>query len=306
LGNPPPAVGGTVMEHLRLESGFALNITDMRAKECLKIECSNLEGCVGFGYCHAGVMLFERVPSSWPAGIKQGQMAVFSTPDFASYVESFPPIRQTTRVSISAPKSLVGDLNEQYDGLLEQAGLTADGESFLQAYAPGAEVRRILADILECRYSGPLRRVFLEAKALELLAGSLREIDSGLAAGRPNPPLDRRQVEQAERAACLLGESFEDVPSLGEVARQVGLSRCRLGEVFQKVHGATPFAWLRAKRLETARTMLADGTANVTEAALAVGYSSLSHFTKAFTSRFDIHPSECRKKSRGFSAPGPA
>ena len=290
----PPAA---YMESHCLDSGFVLFISDIILENALSLECRNLESCVGFGYCHVGDMVLKPSDTSWPERINQGQMAFFSSPGFDCWSESFGKNR-TTRISISVRKSMVEILNEAYEGLLERAGFRS-ADPFLEAYTPGADVRRVLGEILQCPYQGPLRSVYLEAKGLELFVGSLGDLGASARGG--SPPLDRRQVEQAEMAACLLVESFEAVPSLSEVARQVGLSRCRLADVFQKVHGATPFAWLRAKRLETAKDMLSQGAANVTEAAMAVGYSSVSHFTKAFTSRFDIHPSQCRKRSKAFS-----
>jgi AraC-like DNA-binding protein len=43
-------------------------------------------------------------------------------------------------------------------------------------------------------------------------------------------------------------------------------------------------------RLERAAELLRSGRLNVTEAATAVGYSSLSHFSKAFAEMFGVSP----------------
>ena len=283
------------MECHHLDSGLLLYLTAFTLRSGVTLKSLNIEGCLGFGYCHAGDLAVGAYGSGWPDRIGQSQMAFFSSPGYATCMESFAPGR-TARVSVSLPKSMVGQFNDLYEGLLEAAGITMAESPFLKAYAPGAQVRRILADILDCPYRGPLRLIFMEAKAMELFAGSLGDLDTS-AALRPQI-LDRRQRAQAEMAAHLLGESFEAVPTFGEVARRVGLSRCRLADVFQQVHGTTPFAWLRAKRLDAAKAMLAQGSANVTEAAMAVGYTSVSHFTKAFASRFDISPSQCRKRGQ--------
>jgi AraC-like DNA-binding protein len=48
--------------------------------------------------------------------------------------------------------------------------------------------------------------------------------------------------------------------------------------------------YLRNVRLEHAATLLKSGTHNVTEAAMAVGYSSLSYFSRAFVKMFDTCP----------------
>jgi AraC-like DNA-binding protein len=46
--------------------------------------------------------------------------------------------------------------------------------------------------------------------------------------------------------------------------------------------GMTIPQFLRRARMERAAELLASGTCNVTEAALEVGYSSMSHFSQAF------------------------
>jgi AraC-like DNA-binding protein len=46
--------------------------------------------------------------------------------------------------------------------------------------------------------------------------------------------------------------------------------------------------FLRNLRLERAAELLRSGRSNVTEAAIAVGYSSLSHFSKAFAEMFGV------------------
>jgi AraC-like DNA-binding protein len=46
------------------------------------------------------------------------------------------------------------------------------------------------------------------------------------------------------------------------------------------------------QRLERARLFLWKRQMNVTEAAFAVGYSSLSHFAKIFRARFGVNPHE--------------
>ncbi|MFP4567016.1 MAG: helix-turn-helix transcriptional regulator [Spirochaetaceae bacterium] len=51
---------------------------------------------------------------------------------------------------------------------------------------------------------------------------------------------------------------------------------------FREVFGTTVFGQLRNLRLEEARHLIEDGDHSVTEAAFAVGYSSLSHFARTF------------------------
>ena len=70
----------------------------------------------------------------------------------------------------------------------------------------------------------------------------------------------------------------------------VGCSEFYLSRQFSEATGLTIPQFLRQARLERAAELLREGTHNVTEAALEVGYNSLSHFTVAFREVFGCCP----------------
>ena len=304
--------GPSALELYRLDSGLDLSLSDVLVPSSLRFDLRNIEACVGFGYCLRGRMeLEDSGRMDGPRVIREGEMAWFSSPDFESYAEICHG-RRISRISLSIPRSGLKDLSERYESLLGglSGGLAGRlGEGAVKTFVPGPAVRKIAYDALECHYAGALRRLFMEGIAFELLAGCLSDIASGRAEGgrsqRNAPRIGPKERSQAELAARLLEEDFTSVPTLEEVARKTGLSRCALGPVFKSVHGMTPFAWLRAKRLEKAKEMLSEGSSSVTEAATAVGYNSLSHFAKAFAGRFDVHPSEICRSRRSLAASSP-
>ncbi len=79
--------------------------------------------------------------------------------------------------------------------------------------------------------------------------------------------------------------NLDNPPDTMELARSVGLSRAKLHRCFRRVHGVSPFEYLRNHRLRTAMMLLQSGKINVTEAALSVGYANLSYFSKAFKAK---------------------
>ena len=68
----------------------------------------------------------------------------------------------------------------------------------------------------------------------------------------------------------------------GNVGQEVGCSPFYLSRIFSREVGHTIPQYLRNVRMERAAELLRTGRYNVTEAATEVGYSSLSHFSKAF------------------------
>ena len=73
-----------------------------------------------------------------------------------------------------------------------------------------------------------------------------------------------------------------DVKRLEELSRQVGVSQFYLSRIFSQEMRMTIPQFLRQIRMQKAASYLAAGSHNVTEAAFAVGYSSLGHFSKSF------------------------
>ncbi|WP_320044286.1 helix-turn-helix transcriptional regulator [uncultured Desulfobacter sp.] len=84
---------------------------------------------------------------------------------------------------------------------------------------------------------------------------------------------------------------------MAELARSVGMCRTKLYDCFRVVYGITPFDYLRNKRLETAVKLLNEGKTNVTQASYAVGYASISHFSKTFKEHFGFSPGKHLKDS---------
>lgn len=88
--------------------------------------------------------------------------------------------------------------------------------------------------------------------------------------------------ERVERVCALLQRDLVNPPMLEQLAREVGCGAFHLSRMFSQQVGQTIPQYLRQLRMDRAAHLLREGRSNVTETALTVGYSSLSHFSKAF------------------------
>jgi len=95
---------------------------------------------------------------------------------------------------------------------------------------------------------------------------------------------------RVEKVIALLRERLAEPPTLEELGRLVGCSPFYLSRTFSSEMGLTIQQFLRQVRLERAAELLRSGRFNVTEAAMEVGYSSLSHFSQAFHEQFGCCP----------------
>ena len=121
--------------------------------------------------------------------------------------------------------------------------------------------------------------LWYRAKALELACNLLFVAPQEELFCRRHQRLAEERTTQAKR---LLSENLAEPPSLKELGRRVGCSPYYLSRTFSQEAGMTIPQYLRQIRMERAAELLRDGRWNVTEAALEVGYNSISHFSQAF------------------------
>jgi AraC-like DNA-binding protein len=88
--------------------------------------------------------------------------------------------------------------------------------------------------------------------------------------------------ERAQKVIAILQRDLINPPNLEAIGREVGCSPFHLSRTFSQEAGMTIPQYLRKLRIGRAAELLQTGKYNVTEAALEVGYSSLSHFSQAF------------------------
>jgi AraC-like DNA-binding protein len=97
---------------------------------------------------------------------------------------------------------------------------------------------------------------------------------------------------RVRRALHYMRKSLGESPSLGQIAKKAGLSPRNFNRLVRLETGIQPRQWMINFRIDRAQELLKKPGASVTEAALAVGYSSLSQFIAAFRSRTGKLPSE--------------
>lgn len=148
-------------------------------------------------------------------------------------------------------------------------------------------LRQWVEGLRPCPVPVPARETWYRGKAIELAALLLF------------PPVEgewlctraqRAGRERVDRVQAILRERMREAPTLEELGRLVGCSPFYLSRIFSQATGRTIQQYLRQVRLERAAELLRTGRCNVTEAALEVGYNSLSHFSTAFRETFQCCP----------------
>ena len=128
--------------------------------------------------------------------------------------------------------------------------------------------------------------VWYQCKALELAVTFLVKPEQEFFCTRQQ----RLAQERVEQVIFLLKQNLAEPPSLEELGKKIGCSHFYLSRIFSAQTGQTITQYLRQLRMEKAAELLKSREFNVTEVALEVGYSSLSHFSAAFQEMFGCCP----------------
>jgi AraC-like DNA-binding protein len=141
------------------------------------------------------------------------------------------------------------------------------------------EQRTVVCSLLQPPVPKAAQTLWYQSKALELMAHFLfAPKDPELFCMRQK----RVARDRVERTKELLARDLANPPTLELLGQEVGCSPFYLSRIFSREVGLTIPQYLRNVRMERAAELLRTGRYNVTEAATEVGYSSLSHFSKAF------------------------
>jgi len=148
--------------------------------------------------------------------------------------------------------------------------------------------QQLLASLREPPVLAAAQALWYQAKALEVVADLFFLTPGGqeLFCQRQQ----RLSAERVEKVIALLRRDLTNPPGLENIGRAVGCSQFHLSRTFSTATGMTIPQYIRQLRMERAAELLRSGKFNVTEAAMEVGYSSLSHFSQAFHETFGCCP----------------
>jgi AraC-like DNA-binding protein len=177
------------------------------------------------------------------------------------------------------------ELNVNWDKLLR----TEEQPYFVVSGSITPKMQTALQQILNCPYQGAIARMYLEGKVWELIALQLSQMTEN-GEQQNQHFLKSADRERLERARQILGDRFDNPPSLSNLAQEIGLNECALKRGFRQLFGTTVFGYLYQQRMEYAKQLLQQRELNVSQVAKKVGYSSQSRFATAFRKKFGVNP----------------
>ena len=155
--------------------------------------------------------------------------------------------------------------------------------------------RSLVSRIRSGELNDPLE---IEESAVELLDAVLGPASNASERRRAEPLASSRARDAlADEAAQALALRFAEPLSLVALARALGSSPFHLCRVFRERTGRSLHRYRTELRLRSSLEQIERGS-DITSTALALGFSSHSHFTAAFRRAFGITPSRFAREGR--------
>ncbi|MET3598034.1 transcriptional regulator GlxA family with amidase domain [Mesorhizobium shonense] len=207
-------------------------------------------------------------------GLADGRRCAVHWEQFPSFVEQFPSV-----VAVQAAYEIDGDTYSCSGG---DAAFDMFLQFVIEDYDPLLASRVCeKAATLRVRQPGDRQRLPLHAGAAIYHDGLLKII------------------EQMER-------NLDEPLALEDIAASTCLSRRQVERIFSKHIGRSPARYYLEMRLERAHLLILNSQLPIVEIAMACGFISASHFSKAYRENYEMTPSEARSEAVERRRSGPA
>lgn len=214
----------------------------------------------------------------------------FDAGDSLLITADVPTVSQITRASVAAPYlSLVLDLDP---------GVVADLTVQMRAVpaVDGAPVRAEPTDAEVADAALRLMRLLERPASVPVLHTQLvRELHYWLLAGRHGAAIRRLgwpegHTQRVARAVAVLRAEFRQPLPTARLAATAGMSPSSFHHHFRAVTSLSPLQFQKQLRLIEARRLMMSEGVSASSAAFAVGYESVSQFTREYGRMFGLPP----------------
>lgn len=97
--------------------------------------------------------------------------------------------------------------------------------------------------------------------------------------------------------AAVMEENWMNPVSINDLAYLSGRSVSSFKREFQTMYNTPPSQWIRERRLDKAKELLAKSSMSVTDVCFTTGFENVAHFSKTFKKHFGFPPSSIRQQS---------
>jgi AraC-like DNA-binding protein len=199
---------------------------------------------------------------------------------------------------VQFPRALFIQYTQQAGDTLKRfADAVLEGKSVILCDTWGSldpGIEGVIRQVIHCKYSGDLKKLFLLSKSIELLVLSAEACRE---ASQREEQFIKNKTDKEKIIAVrdLINNRLHSPPNLSEIAKAVGLNEYKLKRGFKEMFRTTVFGYLTEKRLDLAQQYLLDTDKTAAEISQDLGYATPQHFNNAFKKHFGYTPYSVRK-----------
>ncbi|MEO1655596.1 MAG: AraC family transcriptional regulator, partial [Bacteroidota bacterium] len=283
----PPQVGSGIVEAYNFESG-SLMLSRFLPKDTIRIgrQKSELRGFLGLDYILNGVSeyyLSDLVYSNQqiPQLIYGAFISTPGTESYGDFQGGMHHVHLSMLVEIIWLESFLGK---------KLPPLFQDNEKPLNVYyAVHSQLLPTFSLIATASHQGEFRKQVLYSQFLEILVQTFetvfqQESQKSQEAFHPD------DIYRVNQVALFLQSNLSRNNTIEELARDFSINRDKLQRIFKSIYGKTIAEYTRYIRMTQAYQLLLEKR-TVAEVGYQMGYSNLSHFSRAFKKVHGFNPS---------------
>lgn len=201
-------------------------------------------------------------------------------------------------ISIYMPVSkAIGLFNEYLPEFSYVAQQLSSGKAFFQQSPDNRfseRIARVLNHLWEAPKQQQLKKLYFESLVNELFC---LQWESMLHKPHDNTGIKLRtsDIEKLKYAANILSQSYQQPPTLEQLARIAQLNEYKLKAGFKQFFGTSILTYTQNLRMEKAQRLIKETDKTMSEIAYELGYAHSQHFQRAFRKKFGVPPNSLRK-----------
>lgn len=148
----------------------------------------------------------------------------------------------------------------------------------------------LMEEIDNNEYSGFLRNIYLESRALQMLAIQIAQFQDDEADDKLPQILRKSDILKVDYVAKRIQGDLGTNLTVEALAKEAGTNVNKLQEGFKYVYNLTVNKYIQYKKLEAAKEMLMNSEKNISEIVVAIGLNNRSYFSKIFKEKYGVNP----------------
>jgi AraC-like DNA-binding protein len=114
----------------------------------------------------------------------------------------------------------------------------------------------------------------------------------------PKEPIKQDNESKLKEAKIFLLKDFKNPPSLHLLSKIAGMNRSKFQKSFAELYGHSFYQYFQKHRFEYAKNLIEHKNYTASEAAYAIGYKHLGHFSIEFNKINGVKPSDLKNKNK--------